>query len=315
MVRDNGWERVFFFLDGVRQSAARPSRAAALVVLFCVCAAGPAAAQDADAAEGAAATADAAVEEISVILERLRREGAAAEEATQEATPQTAPSAEEAPPEDAAATDPTLEEAIDRAEASAERAEEAARVAREKAFEVKEALRVHRERFSRAGFYAGASGIYAVESFDAPSFTVDDSRGVAAFAGYRFHPHVGVEARGEILQGFDATAKDAATTFQEASLDGFLVTVGPKVYALTGAFQPYAGLGLGAIRAEVEGTLADGSEVSDRTTEAVVRPSIGLDFYLSENFVVNLDAAYVAPGGDLDGLDFGLFSAGFAIRF
>ena len=307
-MRDIGCERVF-------SSSSYATRS--LAALLFVCVAGPATAQDAVGVERAAATADAAAEETSAILERLRRQGASSEEATAETKDGSgegdAEEAGSAAP--AAAADPTLEEAIERAEASAERAEEAARVAREKAYEVEEALRAHRERFSRSGFYAGASGIYAVENFDAPSFTVDDSRGVAAFAGYRFHPHVGVEARGEILQGFDATAKDTTTTFREASLDGFLVTVGPKVYALTGPFQPYAGLGLGAIRAEVEGTLADGSEVSDRTTEAVVRPSVGLDFYLSENFVLNLDAAYVAPGGDLDGLDFGLFSAGCALRF
>ncbi|MEM9174722.1 MAG: porin family protein [Myxococcota bacterium] len=301
----------------------RPLRkTAAIVVALSWSLAGTAASQEAAEVEAAAETADQAVEEIEAILERLRRTGGTADAASSEsgeeaaeaaASPPASTDAEAAAPTEA--EDPTLQEAIERAEASAERAEDAAWEARRKAEEVQAALEAFRNRYARTGPYVGAAGLYALENFDTPDFAVDDSRGVAVFAGWRVHPHIAIEARGEILQGFDARAKETTTALQTATLDGFLVTAGPKFYALTGAFQPYAGVGFGAFSAEIDGVFDDGSTATDQITEAVVRPAAGIDYYLSEHLVVNLEAAYVAPGGDLDGLDFGLISAGLSLRF
>ena len=295
-----------------RGVGARRRSVAAVVVLGWVLA-GPAASQDAGDVEAASATADAAVEEIEAILERLRRPAGTADEA--EPAAEVVETDDAPSPASTSAEDPALEEAIERAEASASRAEAAAEEARATAEEIKASLEAYQDRFARTGPYIGASGLYAIENFDTPGFAIDDSRGVGVFAGWRLHPHIAIEARGEILEGFDARAKKATSSLQSASLDGFLVTAGPKFYALTGAFQPYAGVGFGAFRAEIDGVFSDGSTATEEITEAVLRPAAGFDYYLSENLVVNVEAAYVAPGGDLDNLDFGLVSAGLALRF
>lgn len=302
-------------------------------------------------AEAAADRAEAAVAELQQILDELRGEveereapasdgsdaatgagaadvaggaaaasgsGAAASGGTATAgagTAQPAPSASEAAAAEAAAEPAATRAAVERAERAARAAEDAAMKARRVAYELQQELEAYRARFARTGPYLGAAGLYAVEDFDASLYGVKNSGGVAGFAGYRVHRYVAVELRGEVIDGFEVNSRFAGTSLREAEIDGFVITGGPKVYPLSGAFQPWVGIGVGAFRAKIDAIRGDGSRVTDRATEPAIRPAAGIDLYLSEYLALQVEAAYVSPGGQLENLDFAVFSAGAMLRF
>lgn len=280
--------------------------------------------------EAAAARAESAAAEARSLLDRLRRGGQA--EAASPPAEAPARSVEPAPAADpvrppaaaaaaaAAAEDPSAERlrrALEEAQSASEQARAAAEEARAVANEVRAEMEAYRNRYGRTGPLLGVAGFYALEDFDSASgLEIDDSFGGAVFAGYRVHRHVSIEVRGEYLDGFDIGPQgDSAASMLEAEVDGFLVTAGPKLYPFTGALQPFVGLGLGAMHAELEGRSSDGTRFSDDETDVVIRPAAGLDFYVSETLVLNLEAAYVSPGGSLQDIDFVSFSTGLTFRF
>ncbi len=213
---------------------------------------------------------------------------------------------------------PTVSSETDRAVAEAQQAakeaREAAREARRVINEHRIALKAYRDRYARKGILIGVAGSYSLEDFDT-RLKAKNSRGVAVFLGYRVHRHVSIEARGEYLEGFDVRADSPSEGEFDAELDGFLVTVGPKFYPLTGSLQPFVGFGLGGMRARLRGIDSGGSRFNVSETAAVVRFAAGLDYFLSANLVLNLEAAYVSPTGDLQQLDFATFSGGVTLRF
>lgn len=301
-----------------------------LVVLPVALAAAEERAATEEQVEAAAARAESAAAEVRSLLDRRRRGGSAeAEDATPspEAPVRSAeplPVAEPASPSQArsaTATEApgaeTLRRALEAAEAASEEARAAAEEARAVANEARVAMQAYRNRYGRTGPLLGVAGFYAVENFDSVSgLEIDDSFGGALFAGYRVHRHLSIELRGEYLDGFDIGPQgDPAASMLDAELDGFLITAGPKLYPFTGVLQPFVGLGLGAMRAELEGRSSDGTRFSDDETDVVIRPAAGLDFYVSETLVLNLEAAYVSPGGSLQDVDFATFSSGLTFRF
>jgi len=298
-----------------------------LLVLLLVLPPARAAAQEKTATEeqveAAAARAESAAAEARSLLDRIRRgEPAEAEEPVPSAGP--APGGEPTRPPEAKA-EGTAEErdaqalrrALDEAQSASEEARAAAEEARAVADQARAEMEAYRNRYARTGPLVGVAGFYALEDFDSASgLEIDDSFGGALFAGYRVHRHVSIELRGEYLDGFDIGPQgDPTDSMLDAEVDGFLVTAGPKLYPFTGALQPFVGLGLGAIHAELEGRASDGTRFSDDDTDVVIRPAAGLDFHVSETLVLNLEAAYVSPGGSLQDIDFATFSSGLTFRF
>lgn len=283
--------------------------------------------------EAAATRAESAAAEARALLDRLRRGGPTEAAETEETVPATEAPAQspeplsvaepgspaEARPENAAEEPGAerLRRAIDEAEAASEEARAAAEEARAVAHQARAEMQAYRNRYGRKGPLLGVAGFYAVENFDSASgLEIDDSFGGTLFAGYRVHRHVSIEVRGEYLDGFDIGPQgDPSASMLDAEIDGFLITAGPKLYPFTGVLQPFVGLGLGAMRAELEGRASDGTRFSDDETDVVIRPAAGLDFYVSENLVLNLEAAYVSPGGSLQDIDFATFSSGLTFRF
>ena len=74
---------------------------------------------------------------------------------------------------------------------------------------------------------------------------------------------------------------------------------------LTGQYQPYALLGGGALR----------FRHSKDETEFVFRPGVGIDVYVNENWVINLEGAYSVPQGDRRGAHFLSLVLGLNYRF
>ena len=314
-----------FWTDSAVTSRSMIVAGAALAAVLMI--APPSAAQDDGAPNGSALEearrsaerAEAAADRAREALERLRtaRQGPSEEEPA-------APPSEESTAEDDAELEEAetpkaeqrekLDESIARAERAAREANAAAREARALVRELRDAFEAHENRYARTGFLLGGAATYAVENFDT-DLNVDNSRGLAAFVGYRVHRHVSVEARGEWLEGFDVVADSPGGGAFDAEVDGYAVTANTKFYPLTGSLQPFAGLGLGAFRANLEGTGRSGQRINQSSTEFVFRLAGGLDYFLSENLVLNLEASYLAPGGELTNLDYGNFSAGVTFRF
>jgi len=164
--------------------------------------------------------------------------------------------------------------------------------------------------WARPGAYLGSSAFFAAADFETP-LAVDDAWGGRWLVGYRFHPHLAGELRGEVLSHFDLSGVGVS-----ADLSGWSVAAHAKVYALTGRLQPYFTLGMGGFVAdlEVENTRTGASWHDDLAVE-LFHVGLGLDVALSEHWYLNLEGTYALLGDDLDGVDFGAVGLGAGYRF
>jgi hypothetical protein len=163
--------------------------------------------------------------------------------------------------------------------------------------------------YDRNGLYVGGEATLAFNTFEneiedalGPDAGVDESWGAKARLGYRIHPRVSGEVEFEWLSGFDVTSEDL-----DDEIESWTITGNAKGYLLTGAFQPFALVGLGAMRAELD-PLA-------KETDLAARFGGGFDFYASEQFVMSINADYVYPTGDVKDLDYISVGVGFQYRF
>lgn len=289
----------------------------------------------ASAAE-ARAEAEAARESAAVARERLeaaRRELEAATRRAQQ-TARDAEEAEEAAAEaEAAARKPEaaagaegvearsrdVDAAVRRAEQAEQRAREAERRAEDAAAKADAALAKvealeRRFAYDRTGLFLGAGVYWAPEDFDVrDDVRVDESAGAFARVGYRVHPRVAVDVRFDYLDDFDL--EDAETVW---SLDAYSITGNVRVFLLTERFQPWLGLGAGAVRSDLEARdRATGVELETlgRETDSTVRFAAGLDFYLTPHLALSLEGAYQAVGGVRSYIGYGQLGAGLDFRF
>jgi opacity protein-like surface antigen len=156
--------------------------------------------------------------------------------------------------------------------------------------------------YDRNGFYAGGGASLGLDIFmedeleDALGFNVDveHSFGANGHLGYRIHPHFSGEVEFEWLDGFKIE--------DTGEIETWIATGNAKGYLLTGSVQPFALLGIGAMRADAEDDLGLG--FSDSATDLALRFGVGADLYFSQRFVVDLGVDYVVPTGDVKDLDY-----------
>ncbi len=146
--------------------------------------------------------------------------------------------------------------------------------------------------YARSGFYVGAGWSYVREDFD-DGFE-DDTWGINGRFGYRFYPKVAAELEFEWYDDFLGEEK------------AWSLMVNMKGYLLTGQFQPYGMVGVGLL--DVDGT------------EFAWQVGGGLDLYTyatasGDQYLVNVEAAYVIPTSDLDDWNFWTLSIGVQYRF
>jgi hypothetical protein len=176
--------------------------------------------------------------------------------------------------------------------------------------------------FDHSGFYVGVGfggAAYAKVEDDLEdsleaigyAFSVDSQvpPGLDARAGYQFHPRIAAEVQ---LQWF-AKALIKIEDTHALDLETLVFTGNAKGYLLTGRIQPFLLVGGGLMHYEVTDDLGLGLKVEGNAFAA--RFGGGVDIYLHRNFVFPLDASYVLPTGDADGLDQVSFSFGFQYRF
>jgi opacity protein-like surface antigen len=164
--------------------------------------------------------------------------------------------------------------------------------------------------YARNGAYLGLAGSVGIfpeledDLDDVPGVDadVDTGLGLNARAGYRFHPHIAAEAEFEWVNAdIEVSGNDVG------DFDTFVGTVNGKAFLLTGRFQPFAMIGIGAMGVRGDGDSGDSGFAA--------RFGGGLDFYITRNFTAAIDASYVLPTGDVDDFDLVSIGWGFGYRF
>jgi len=165
----------------------------------------------------------------------------------------------------------------------------------------------------------------------------DDSWSVKGRGGYRCHSRYSVGATVEHFGGFDTQWYGPLGTGGD-DIDIFVTTVDIKGYLLTGRYQPYLLLGGGTMNVKTKVTNPTGingiTEVpippdntefllyptgfgpvvqSRNYTDFVFRFGGGFDIYATEHVVVNFDANYLVPMGEVSGV--GMFTIGGGIEY
>ena len=168
--------------------------------------------------------------------------------------------------------------------------------------------------YARSGAYVGAGGFGAFENFDGTGpLDVDDSWGLNARVGYRFHPRFAAEIQYEWYDDFEIDVLG----FTVAEVDGWSLTANGKAYLLTGRIQPYALLGGGYLEGELD---TSGLGISADDNAFMWRFGGGFDIYAvggqgQEHIVLSLEATYLLPIAELDDLEFWTIGVGLQYRF
>lgn len=164
--------------------------------------------------------------------------------------------------------------------------------------------------YVRPGPYLGIGASYAIENFSldsedleltgllGPGFDpdYDNSAGVDLQIGYRVDPKLAIEFLYSFLEGFDSRLGASAT-----EIDAHLVTLNAKWFPIEarcdGRLQPYAlaGVGVQIVNSEVR----DGGFQKPYRTDAgfVGRLGGGVDYYVTESFVIEAEGSYMLPAG------------------
>jgi opacity protein-like surface antigen len=166
---------------------------------------------------------------------------------------------------------------------------------------------------SRQGIYVGIGGLYAMENFDRDAALNDpltpldidgkDTGGPQLRLGYRFHPRFSGELLFQYYADFNLST---GTNSIDDDFGGWTLTANVKAYGLLGRIQPYGVLGLGAL-------VFDEKQGSD--SAFAMRLGGGLDLYLTDSIVFDVEIAYVLPTGSIDDLPFATFGAGIQYRY
>jgi hypothetical protein len=154
----------------------------------------------------------------------------------------------------------------------------------------------------RKGPLLGLGATYAIENFD--GINADGSGGYNAHVGYRFNRWFSSEIAVERYQKFDVKSGD------EGRVNGWTLGLDNKVYVLNSRFQPYGLFGI-----EYYDTETSGEDDGQRTDDGpALRFGGGLDFYLTNKFVLTTTAAYLLGIGNTEDMDLASFSVGFLYR-
>jgi hypothetical protein len=149
------------------------------------------------------------------------------------------------------------------------------------------------DEFDRPGWYAGVGG--GVASNFLSEFVDDRTNGRVELpptgsanvrGGYRLLSWLAFEALYEGAYNYDVVV--AGTTVSSLSTHGLMANT--KLIVPTWRLQPYLGLGVGAQYGNFDG-VGPLVQLDTARWDLVLRIGLGLDSYLSEHWVVNLELA------------------------
>lgn len=165
------------------------------------------------------------------------------------------------------------------------------------------------QEFAREGLYIGGGWNRAFENFDDGGFSVDDSRTINIFAGYRLNASTAIEFEYEDYDDFDLTLGAV-----RGSIDGWSLVANSKTYLSTERIQPYILLGVGVLDIDLSASLL-GTTISEDGTGVLLQAGGGVDIYVTDHIAVELEGAYKLPGGDVADLDMWTLGGSLVLRF
>jgi hypothetical protein len=158
--------------------------------------------------------------------------------------------------------------------------------------------------YSRNGFYAGATAIASVSSFDdvdgADLGDSDVVGGIGLRGGFRFHDQFAAEVVYEGNQEFEFD--------NSVDVESQTFSVNGKFYPTTGRVQPYVLAGIGQFDGEIDAVSFDEAEI-------FYRLGFGVEGYLSRYVAAIFELDWNQPTGDLDELTYSAAQLGVLFRF
>jgi opacity protein-like surface antigen len=184
------------------------------------------------------------------------------------------------------------------------------------------------------GFDAAAEN-YLEDQPDVYRPNVAPGVGFNARLGWRSSPHFGFELETEYINDFtfsyaqDDIDEDNDPIIVDKKFDTLALTItfNAKVHLLTGRIQPYGIAGAGLLyyqnRDYKDRDERDTKESKSDDTSFALRGGIGLDYYITEQLVANIEGSYVyatsklnvAESGSSVPLDYLSLGVGLAYRF
>jgi hypothetical protein len=177
-------------------------------------------------------------------------------------------------------------------------------------------------------FFVG--GLNAFEDFPgAPDTSYDDSFGLDVRLGWRLVDYLALELEGNFISGFDVDVP-TGTGIAKLVLEGGNVTANVRAVLPLGRFEPYVSFGLGGMWADLRTRNITGvvctpgflgwwcTGTTSRIDDAgafVTKYGGGIDFWVSDDFGLTVDAVYVRPTGDLEDLKYTKLGWGIKFRF
>ena len=170
------------------------------------------------------------------------------------------------------------------------------------------------------GFYAGVSGLYALESIDTDQtetkFSVptaidfDSSWGVQIRAGLVFNKLISVEAVVENIVPFESDLDEG-----EAKIYVTNFSINGKISVPSfDTFVPYVIGGVGYLHSFED--ISYGDETSKtRDWGMSARGGFGIDYFLKESLALNFESAYTTGFGDVDHVKYTTISLGMTFYF
>ncbi|MDX1385862.1 MAG: outer membrane beta-barrel protein, partial [Thermoanaerobaculia bacterium] len=166
--------------------------------------------------------------------------------------------------------------------------------------------------YGRRGFYVGVNGIGSVEFFGSqiedlvqqafPGSTVNvgDAAGLNARVGYRIFSWLAAEGMYEWVQDFETFVSVPGSGSGTTSSVFHNLYFNLKLLLPVWRLHPYLVGGVGAQYGDVQGTIPVLGPVSETRWDFAGRPGAGVDFYLTENLVLNAEVAGVLSVADFD---------------
>lgn len=169
-------------------------------------------------------------------------------------------------------------------------------------------------------YYIGISGLYAIENLDEQQtkdkfsgpieVDFDDSWGVRVKGGYVVNKYFTSEIMFEYIASFEAK-----TGNNKDNLDVMNFTLNGKFTCPEHeTVIPYAVVGLGVMNAYEDITYND---VTSKTSDwgVTFRAGLGLDYFISDDFSLELEGAYAAGLGCVDHVRYTTIAFGIAYHF